>query len=39
MLEFITTMNTIFDEFQRLPPSAARGIMKLRGHIRKLLPG
>jgi len=39
MLEFITTMNTMFDEFQRLPPSAARGIMKLRGHIRKGLPG
>jgi DNA-binding transcriptional regulator GbsR (MarR family) len=39
MLQFITTMDTIFDEFQRLPPAAARGIVKLRGHVRKLLPG
>jgi DNA-binding transcriptional regulator GbsR (MarR family) len=38
MLEFITTMNTLFDEFQSLPPAAARGIIKLRGRIRKLLP-
>jgi hypothetical protein len=32
-------VDTMFNEFQRLPPSAARGIVKLRGHIRKLLPG
>jgi DNA-binding transcriptional regulator GbsR (MarR family) len=39
LLEFITTMNSLFEEFQRLPPSAARGLAKLRGGIRKLLPG
>jgi DNA-binding transcriptional regulator GbsR (MarR family) len=37
LLEFIATMDTLFSEFQRLPPSAARGIVKLRGKIRKLL--
>lgn len=39
LLEFITTMDTLFDEFQHLPPAAARGLVKLRGRIRKLLPG
>jgi DNA-binding transcriptional regulator GbsR (MarR family) len=38
LLEFITTMDTLFDEFQRLSPAAARGLAKLRGRIRKLLP-
>ncbi len=38
LLEFIVTMNTLFEEFQRLPPSAARGLAKLRGQIRKLIP-
>lgn len=38
LLEFITAMNGMFEEFQKLPPSAARGLMKLRGQIRKLLP-
>jgi DNA-binding transcriptional regulator GbsR (MarR family) len=37
LLEFIATMDTLFTEFQHLPPSAARGIVKLRGRIRKLL--
>ena len=39
LLEFIATMDTLFDEFQHLPPAAARGLVKLRGRIRKLLPG
>jgi DNA-binding transcriptional regulator GbsR (MarR family) len=39
LLEFIATMDTLFTEFQHLPPAAARGIAKLRGQIRKLLPG
>jgi DNA-binding transcriptional regulator GbsR (MarR family) len=39
MLEFIATMDTLFTEFQHSPPSAARGIVKLRGTIRKLLRG
>jgi len=38
LLEFITTMDTLFSEFQNLSPAAARGIAKLRGQIRKLLP-
>jgi DNA-binding transcriptional regulator GbsR (MarR family) len=39
LLDFISTMNALFEEFQHLPPAAARGIAKLRGGIRKLLPG
>jgi DNA-binding transcriptional regulator GbsR (MarR family) len=39
LLDFITTMEALFGEFQHLSPSAARGIAKLRGRIRKLLPG
>jgi DNA-binding transcriptional regulator GbsR (MarR family) len=39
LLEFIATMDTLFTEFQHLSPAAARGIAKLRGKIRKLLPG
>ena len=30
MLEFVVGMDTLFQEFQRLPPSAARGLVKLR---------
>ncbi|HXZ10871.1 MAG TPA: MarR family transcriptional regulator [Candidatus Sulfotelmatobacter sp.] len=39
LLEFIATMDMLFEEFQHLPPRAARGLVKLRGRIRKLLPG
>ena len=39
LLAFIATMDTLFEEFQHLPPAAARGLAKLRGRIRKLLPG
>jgi len=39
LLEFITTMEALFGEFQHLSPAAARGIAKLRGRIRKILPG
>jgi DNA-binding transcriptional regulator GbsR (MarR family) len=38
LLAFISTMNGLFEEFQKMPPAAARGLMKLRGQIRKLLP-
>jgi DNA-binding transcriptional regulator GbsR (MarR family) len=38
LLDFITTMEGLFTEFQHLSPAAARGITKLRGQIRKLLP-
>jgi DNA-binding transcriptional regulator GbsR (MarR family) len=39
LLDFITTMEALFGEFQHLSPAAARGMAKLRGRIRKLLPG
>lgn len=38
LLEFITTMDGLFGELEHLPPAAARGLVKLRGRIRKLLP-
>ncbi|HTR46739.1 MAG TPA: MarR family transcriptional regulator [Verrucomicrobiae bacterium] len=38
LLDFITTMDTLFSEFQTLSPAAVRGIARLRGRIRKLLP-
>jgi DNA-binding transcriptional regulator GbsR (MarR family) len=38
LLEFITTMTALFEEFQHLSPSAVRGLARLRGGIRKLLP-
>jgi DNA-binding transcriptional regulator GbsR (MarR family) len=37
MLEFLTTMNTLFDEVRRMPPSALRSLAKLRGSLRKLV--
>jgi DNA-binding transcriptional regulator GbsR (MarR family) len=37
LLEFIVTADALFTEFQHLPPNAARGLVKLRGKIRKLL--
>jgi DNA-binding transcriptional regulator GbsR (MarR family) len=37
LLEFILTLDTLFTEFQHLPPTAARGLVKLRGKMRKLL--
>src|SRR5271156_1215299 len=39
MLEFIASMDTLFQEFQHLPPTAARGLIKLRGRVKKLVPG
>ena len=39
MLEFVLTIDALFQEFQHLPPSAARGLLKLRGRVKKLLPG
>jgi DNA-binding transcriptional regulator GbsR (MarR family) len=38
LLDFITTMEALFGEFQHLSPTAARGMAKLGGRIRKLLP-
>ena len=37
MLDFISTMSALYDEFCNLPPAAARRLIKLRGRVRKLL--
>jgi len=39
MLDFVLTMSTLFEEFRNLPPAAARGLIKLRGRVRKLFRG
>lgn len=39
MLDFVLTMSALYDEFQKLPPAATRGVVKLRGRIRKLFRG
>src|SRR5712692_118158 len=35
MLEFFTTMMTLYEEVQKLPPAALRRLVKLRGKMRK----
>jgi len=37
MLDFIVSMNALYEEFHSLPPTALRALVKLRGGIRKLL--
>src|ERR1700730_10896123 len=39
MLEFIVLMSALFDEFRNLSPTTMKGVVKLRGGIRKLLHG
>jgi DNA-binding transcriptional regulator GbsR (MarR family) len=39
MLDFVLTMSALFDEFRNLPPNATRGLIKLRGRVRKLFGG
>jgi DNA-binding transcriptional regulator GbsR (MarR family) len=39
MLDFVVTMSALYEEFRHLPPAAARGLVKLRGKVRKLLHG
>jgi DNA-binding transcriptional regulator GbsR (MarR family) len=36
MLDFFVTMSALYDEFRNVPLAATRGIVKLRGRIRKL---
>lgn len=36
MLDFFLTASALYDEFKNLPPGATRGIVKVRGRIRKL---
>ncbi len=37
MLEFLTTITTLYEEVRRMPPGALRGVAKLRGKMRKLV--
>src|SRR3984885_1752036 len=37
LLEFIVLLSALFEEFRSLSPTAVKGIVKLRGGIRKLL--
>jgi DNA-binding transcriptional regulator GbsR (MarR family) len=37
LLDFASTMTTFYDEIRALPPTALRGLAKLRGKMRKLL--
>jgi len=37
MLEFIVLMSALFEEFRGLSPTSLKGLMKLRGGVRKLL--
>jgi DNA-binding transcriptional regulator GbsR (MarR family) len=39
LLEFIILMSALFEEFRSLSPSAMKGLVKLRGGLRKLLHG
>jgi DNA-binding transcriptional regulator GbsR (MarR family) len=37
MLEFIVMLSALFEEFRTLSPTAMKGMVKLRGGLRKLL--
>ncbi len=39
LLDFLTTLMSLYEELEHLPPGAARGLLKLRGKMRKLLHG
>jgi len=39
LLEFIVLLSALFEEFRSLSPSALKGLVKLRGGLRKLLRG
>lgn len=39
LLEFMVTMSGVYEEFRHLPTSAARGLLNLRGKVRKLFKG
>lgn len=36
LLEFMLSMSALYEEFRRLPPSAARKLLKLRGKVKKI---
>ncbi len=37
MLDFLTTMSTLYEEVRRMPPGTIRSLAKLRGRLRKLV--
>ncbi len=37
MLTFVETLNSLYEEIHRMPTGAIRGVLKMRGKIRKLL--
>jgi hypothetical protein len=37
LLEFVVLISALFEEFRNLSPGAMKGMVKLRGGIRKLL--
>jgi hypothetical protein len=37
LLGFVVLMSALFEEFRNLSPSAMKGMLKLRGGIRKIL--
>ncbi len=37
LLQFMTTMSAVYEEFRRMPPGAMRGLAKLRGRMGKLI--
>jgi DNA-binding transcriptional regulator GbsR (MarR family) len=39
LLEFLTTMSALYDEFRRLPSGATRRLLKLRGKVRRIFQG
>jgi len=39
LLEFIVLLSALFEEFRNLSPTAMKGMVKLRGGLRKLLQG
>jgi hypothetical protein len=39
LLEFIVLLSALFEEFRSLSPRALKGMVKLRGGLRKLLKG
>ena len=39
LLEFIILLSALFEEFRNLSPTAMKGMVKLRGGLRKLLQG
>lgn len=36
LLEFMLSMSALYEEFQRLPPTAARKLLKLHGKVKKI---